>query len=62
MDIVEPINLLVNSLFLRLTYRVGWWEYDLGSSCPLPLIKRTCAISRTLGNRRLGDNVMTGNL
>jgi hypothetical protein len=37
----------------------GWWEYELKESS-YPDVKRTCLVTKTLGNRRLGDNLITG--
>jgi hypothetical protein len=37
----------------------GWFEYELPDT-PLPLVRRTCVVMRTLGNRRLGDHLLIG--
>eukprot|EP01126_Amoeba_proteus_P043663 TRINITY_DN4803_c0_g1_i3.p1 TRINITY_DN4803_c0_g1~~TRINITY_DN4803_c0_g1_i3.p1 ORF type:complete len:328 (-),score=68.78 TRINITY_DN4803_c0_g1_i3:1296-2279(-) len=38
----------------------GWWEYSTLLEDPFSSVKRNCAIFKTLGNKRLGDNVITG--
>jgi len=38
---------------------IGWWRYDL-PNMEKPLVARYCSVAKTLGNRRLGDNVLTG--
>jgi len=38
---------------------VGWWEYNLPNTIK-PKIKRCCIVAKTLGNKRLGDNVLLG--
>lgn len=37
----------------------GYWEYYLPDH-PYPEVPKICSVFRTLGNRRLGDNVLTG--
>lgn len=37
----------------------GWWVYDIAGTTHTK-VPRCCAVSETLGNRRLGDNLLTG--
>jgi hypothetical protein len=38
---------------------LGWYEYDLPRDA-LPLVTRTCVVMQTVGNKRVGDHVLTG--
>jgi len=52
-DILKPIGLECANK------PIGWWNYSTPDK-PFPQVKRCCILMKTLGNKRLGDNVLLG--
>jgi len=60
LHISDYVNHLLKSLGLECANKpIGWWDYHIPDS-PFPHIKRCCILMKTLGNKRLGDNVLLG--
>jgi hypothetical protein len=58
--ISDYVNKLLKPLGLECANKpLGWWTYHLPDA-PFPQVNRCCILMKTLGNKRLGDNVLLG--